>query len=218
LKKFFLSALMAVAALSASAEQPAGGLSLTPHASMGFAIASEKMLDTFDGYITAMVGVEATYKPTDLLGFSVGLDYGYGSTVKETRKVSGYEAEAYLTHYLLSVPVLAQLHFGQFAVKAGIQPGWVISPEGHSEWKSTEKNEYNISGSFNGKLKDEVNSFQCSIPVGICYSPSFPLQFDLRYNIPLTEYLKEEVANASNDHFKLGSIMLTVGYRFDFGR
>jgi len=210
MKKFFISAVMAIAALTASAQQPAGGLSLTPHFGMGYAIASEKILGTFNGYITAVAGVEATYKATDLFGVSLGFDYGYGSTFKETANKSlygvSYSGEAYFDHYLINIPVMAQLHFGQVAFKAGIQPGWVIAPKYHVD-------AHNGSTSASGKvdLDDNVNAFQLCVPVGITYSPTFPMQFDLRYSIPLNYY------DHPNDSFKLGTIMLTVGYRFDLG-
>jgi len=212
MKKFFISAVMAIAALSASAQQPAGGLSLTPYIGLGYAIASEKIVDEFDGYFTSVVGVEATYKATDLFGISLGFDYGYGQTSTKKETFGSTECEIYLNHYMINLPVMAQLHFGQFAIKAGIQPGWIISPEGHNDYKNS-----NMSGNYINNIKDYVKSFQMSVPVGICYSPNFPLQFDLRYSIPMSDYFDtSKFTDAKN--CKLGTIMLTVGYRFDLGR
>ena len=213
MKKFFLSAVLAIAALAASAQQPVGGISLTPHVGMGYAIASEKFANDFNGFVTACAGVEATYKPTKMFGISAGLDYGYGSTFTETQKFN-YENTSkkydhYMDHYFINLPVMAQLHFGQVALKAGIQPGWVIDPKHHVDWKD---GNYSANMNYNGQ--DDINTFQLSVPVGISYSPKFPLQFDLRYNIPVTGYMK----NTEGGNFNLGTIMLTVGYRFDLGR
>jgi len=217
MKKIFLSAVMAIAALAASAQQPVGGISLTPHLGVGYAIASPSLCDKYDGFISAVAGVEATYKATDLFGVSLGLDYGYGQSSSEEFKKGSIKVERYLTQYTFSVPVLAQVHFGQFAIKAGIQPGWIISPKAHFD--STIEEISNV-----GNIEDQVNSFQLSIPVGISYSPSFPLQFDLRYCLPLTDYLKDSAMKELSslgfnyENSKLGTIMLTVGYRFDLGK
>ena len=215
MKKFILSAVMAIAALSSYAQQPVGGISLTPHIGFGYAIASEKILDTFSGYITGVAGVEATYKATDMFGLSLGFDYGYGSTVTESYNKSAYgiktNGEAYFTHYMINIPVLAQLHFGQFAVKAGIQPGWTISPKFHAE-SSVSAEGTTINSKRDLDLDDDVNAFQLTVPVGISYTlNSLPLQFDLRYSIPVKSY-------DTDDTFKLGTIMLTAGYRFDLGK
>lgn len=219
MKKFFLSAVMAIAALAASAQQPAGGISLTPHFGMGYAIASPSLFDKYDGFFSAVAGVEATYKATDLFGVSLGLDYGFGQTPSEEYKNGSTNIERYVTQYTFAIPVLAQVHFGQFAIKAGVQPGWIISPKGHIDGTIDD-----VTTNNEGKIEDQINSFQLSIPVGISYSPSFPLQFDLRYCLPLTDYFKDstmkEVSSWGYDYknSKLGTIMLTVGYRFDLGR
>ena len=103
------------------------------------------------------------------------------------------------------MPVLANFYVTKgLALKAGIQPSFLVSA----------KNK--ISATLDGgsyketaDLKDELNSVDFSIPVGISYTFRMGLVLDLRYHIGCTDLLKDGDYKLTNR-----VATLTVGWRF----
>lgn len=105
----------------------------------------------------------------------------------------------------IDVPVLANFYVTKrLALKAGIQPSFLVGA----------KND--VTASVNGEshsekvdLKDELNTVDFSIPVGVAYTFKMGLVLDLRYHIGCTDLLK-------NGDYKLTNRVatLTVGWKF----
>jgi hypothetical protein len=95
-------------------------------------------------------------------------------------------------HYL-NIPILANYYVVKgLAVKAGIQPGFLVGAK------------------HDGKsFSDDCKKFDFSIPVGLSYEIS-NIVFDARYNIGLTKTAKgDNVEKTKNSVFQF-----TVGYKF----
>ncbi len=207
MKKFFLMAVMAVAALTASAQK--GEFHVTPHISLGYAHISNSELN-IDGFsadlsscVSGSVGADVEYMITDMFGLSAGVDYNYIQTLKATMKAGSSETDFYATYSYLNIPVLAQVHFGEgWAIKAGFQPMFMLDADLHADGKDS-----NISFFQKGSLKDHCESVAFAVPVGISYTFETPITVDLRCNIPVSNIDKE------GDNKMLG-VIATVGYRF----
>ena len=108
MKKIFMMAVMAVAALTANAQQEAGTFSLQPKVGLNVTKITGDGTKTKAGFAA---GVEGMYQAAEKFGVSAALMYSLQGT-----KYEG-EDKAYNMHYL-NIPILA--------VKAGIQPGFLV--------------------------------------------------------------------------------------------
>ena len=101
----------------------------------------------------------------------------------------------------LNVPILANYYVAPgLAIKAGVQPGFLLS----RKWKGEE----NIDGKwvkFDESGTDGLKKFDLSIPIGLSYEIS-DFVIDARYNLGLTKIV---------EHYdgKNSVIMLTLGYK-----
>ena len=107
--------------------------------------------------------------------------------------VAGFAAATYKRGMdYINIPILAQFYPAKgFAIKAGVQPGFLVraSYDGHS-------------------FSDACEKFDFSIPVGLSYEyESFV--FDARYNIGLTKTIKGAPEKTKNSVFQI-----TFGYKF----
>ena len=100
----------------------------------------------------------------------------------------------------LNVPILANYYiFDGLAVKAGIQPGFLLSGKAVAKGDGhTDKED--ISGALHGA--------DFAIPIGISYDCPFGIILEARYNIGVSNVLSTE-GTSRNSVFAL-----TVGYRF----
>ncbi len=196
MKKFIMMAVMAVAALTASAQK--GEFHITPHISLGYAHISNA--DDFESNISGIAGAEAEFMVTDAFGLSAGLDYEY---IRSLNKTSG-DAKMYFDYSYFNIPVLAQCHFGEgWAVKAGVQPMFLLTADRHIDGKTSDSHL-----AIEGSIKDRLENFMLAVPVGISYTFATPITVDLRCNIPTSNM------NKIGDKSKLLDIAVTVGYRF----
>lgn len=186
MKKFIMSAVMAIVALTASAQK--GEYNITPH--IGFGYTNMSKFEDLAGGIGGTVGVDFEYMMADQFGLSAGIDALYSESDKFN--------DAYFSYGFLNIPVLAQYHLGNFAVKAGLQPGFLIEADAHHDGVS-------VDG------KDGFNTFSLALPVGISYTFKTPITLDLRCAIPLTKQNKEDQPVGDS---KFTTVMLSVGYRF----
>lgn len=193
MKKIFISALMAVVALSANAQK---NITITPHIGFGIAYMSN-ITDDLRAGSGYLVGADAEYKVSDKFGVSAGVDYLYSDGDKAKYDVPGADWE-YYTYSYLNIPVLAQYHLGNFALKAGLQPSFTLTADYHHEGSKS--------------VKDEINTVNLSIPVGVAYNFKFPLTLELRYNYPLTRQNKNDIINGKDRHFQ--TVMVMAGWRF----
>jgi hypothetical protein len=154
------------------------------------------------------------------LGLVAGAEFGYHvieplaitGGLLVSMQGSGYKDQANLvkdyswTTTYLNIPILANYYIVKgLAVKAGIQPGFMLSSKVKFEqydegrWESIE----NTS-------KDGLKKFDLSIPLGLSYEIA-DFVIDARYNLGLTKVIDQN-ENISNGA-KNSVIMLTVGYK-----
>ncbi|WP_353158722.1 porin family protein [Myroides odoratus] len=106
------------------------------------------------------------------------------------------------TNYL-NIPVMAKYYVAEgFSIQAGPQLGFLVK----SELKTDLSNGYEKI-SVTSNIKSNTNKVDFGLNFGVAYDLSFGLFFDARYNLGLTDILK----NADGQHrvFQLG-----VGYKF----
>lgn len=194
MKKIFMVIAMAVAAITANAQQ----IRITPHLGLGWMHFSQPSGsdDVKNQGFAFLGGAEFEYYLTEKFGVSAGLDYVFSRSDKDKDSMYG-DDWMYYQHSYLNIPVLAQYHFGSLAVKAGVQPAFLISADYHDAKGDTHSE------------KDGYKSFSLSLPVGLSYDFKFPLTLDLRYAIPLTKQNKE-----GDFDVKQTTVALTFGYRF----
>jgi hypothetical protein len=199
MKKFFLIAVMAVISLSASAQKmrhSAGSITIQPMIgiSTGYLRGEYKSGSTTIKYEndearTGLgIGAEAEYyTTTPWLSVSAALLY----------QQQGWEmksASAYKCDYI-NIPVLANFYVAKgFALKIGLQPGFLVNAKAESV-----------------DNKDAFESFNLSMPIGLSYEFKNGITLDLRGTPGLTAINK----NSSSD-YKLRSdcSTLTIGYKF----
>lgn len=206
MKKFFMSAVMAIVALAASAQQQeAGTFSVMPRVGLGYTNISNLKKDvgiaigkseikSFSDYYTHIVGAEAKYQVNDIVGVSLGVDYNKFS-VSGSQSVDGVFNYDY-SFSTLAIPVLAQFNLGShFGVKCGIQPAFLLTAKENSDCD----------------IKEDCKKMLWTIPVGISWTFNTPLVLDLRYNIPLSHMDKVDF----QDNHTMNTVSITLGYRFD---
>lgn len=124
------------------------------------------------------LGVEGEYHFGRIFGLSAGLIYSQQGT-KEPNFPMGGNLTTYNKEKMdyLNVPILANVYIVKgFAVKAGIQPGFLIHD--------------NIDYYFDAKKVD------VSIPIGLAYE-CMNICLDARYNLGLTNVYKSTLNNDS---------------------
>ena len=185
MKKIFMMAVMAVAALTANAQQEAGTFSLQPKAGLNVSSLSG---DGFKAKAGFTAGVEGMYQATEKFGVSAAVMYSMqGAKVKNI--------DAKLNYGYINIPILANYYVVKgLAIKAGIQPGFMVSAKGKQGDTST-------------NIKDYCKKFDFTIPVGVSYEIA-NVVFDARYNFGLTKTVKDA------EKGKNGVFQFTVGYKF----
>ena len=164
-------------------------------------------LSTFTGDVTnnkmklgLVGGAEFGYYVADPFAVTVGaLVSMQGSGYKDTDVLKDKST----TFTYLNVPILANYYIiPGLAVKAGIQPGFLIAVK--NKWSDYEINKWR---DYDSTDKDGTKTFDLSIPLGLSYEFS-DFVVDARYNLG--------VANTSDfDHVSIKNsvIMLTLGYK-----
>lgn len=194
MKKFFSFAVAILASVSMFAQTEVGAISILPKVGVNLAtvtgdLKNKKMKVDFT------IGAEAAYQLTDALAVSGGLLYS-GQGVKQKHDD---ETETCNLSYL-NIPLLANYYVIKgLAVKAGIQPGFLLSAKEKDDNSSED-------------IKSRCNSFDFAIPVGLSYEIS-NVVIDARYNIGLTKIYKNEDGHKARD-YKNSVFQITVGYKF----
>lgn len=193
MKKFFLMAVMAVACLTANAQNSRhseGSFTIQPMIGIAAGTLSGTYSDfeisSKDPRAGLTIGAEAEYyTKTPWLSVSAALMYTQQGW--ET-KVNGKTYTQKLDY--INIPVLANFYVAKgFALKIGLQPGFLVSADDKSSFES----------------------FNLSMPIGLSYEFKNGITLDLRGTPGLTAVNK----NSSSD-WKLRSdcSTLTIGYKF----
>ena len=210
MKKIFMMAVMAVAALSANAQQEAGTFSIQPKAGLNVTTLTGDGWKAKAGFTA---GVEGMYQATEKFGVSLGVMYSMqGAKVKDDAVefandiLDAFDVDYKITDKVkynygyINIPILANYYVVKgLAIKAGIQPGFLVSAKCKI-------------GDASGNIKDGCKKFDFAIPVGVSYEIA-NVVIDARYNIGLTKTLKDfediKVEKCKNSVFQF-----TVGYKF----
>ena len=188
MKKLFLIAALMVATLSANAQQmfikPMVGADLTTFTGD---VEDTKMK------VGLVAGAEFGYNLSEQFGLTAGLLYSMqGSKYKDID-------DAQKCDYL-NIPIMANYYIiPGLAIKAGIQPGFLMSAK-HDDVD----------------IKDFYKSFDLSVPLGLSYEFS-DFVIDARYNLGVSNIVDKDLSKAAGDAKAHNSvIMLTVGYKIPF--
>lgn len=204
MKKFLSLVVALVASTSLFAQSEAGSFSLLPKVGYSMGDMSEVDMGSRDGFVA---GLEGIYQASDAFAVSAGLLYSQQGAFSKTEML-GAKVKHSLEFDYLNIPVLAQYYlFDGFAVKLGVQPGFLLSA------KSVDKSSGSVSGTETEDIKDKHNSFDFSIPVGASYEYS-NFVFDVRYNIGVTGVIKDEYLANDKKNPKHGVLQVTIGYKF----
>jgi opacity protein-like surface antigen len=225
MKKLMMIAAMMVATVTANAQFEPGTFSIQPKLG-GVAAWLSNMPNlpvstntTLDKTPVAgfVIGAEAEYQLTNMISLAAGVNYSLQGSAWEdyemkagSNKLELKDAKVELGY--VTIPVVANFYlFKGFAVKAGIQPGFLTN----AKTKATIKGEmegYNISSDIDEDMKDNCKKFDLSIPMGVSYQFKVPVTVDLRYNLGVTKVNKESVSGEKD--CKNNVVQLTVGYKF----
>ena len=226
MKKIIMMAVAAFMATAANAQFEKGTWSLQPFLGGGFStitnagdltLGGNKTLDkkTTSVYI---IGGEAEYQFANKFSAAAGINYtsqGCGWDDYNDGNVKYKDINLSLGY--IKIPIVANYYiFKGFAVKAGIQFGFLVSSKinFHAEGKSNFGDGVNRDTDIYTYVdyKDNFKKFDFSIPVGVSYQFKTPITIDARYQIGLTrlnKYTADGVKDSKNSVFTL-----TVGYKF----
>ncbi len=183
------------------------------------ASAQQMFIKPMVGGTLATVTGDGTSDAKMKIGLAAGAEFGYhlmdqfavtaGALVSMQgagTKDNDYYRDASTTLTYLNIPVLANYYIiPGLAVKAGIQPGFMLSAKAKGEeHTSAGWIDYDRSGT------DGFKKFDLSIPLGLSYEIS-DFVIDARYNLGLTN-----IIDSDNIKNKNSVIMLTVGYKIPF--
>lgn len=186
MKKLMMIVAMMVATLSANAQNEVGQITLKPMAGMTMST----ITDDSDAKmkIGLVAGAEAEYGVAENFGITAGLLY--------SMQGCKYDGDLKMNLEYLNIPILANYYvMPGLAIKAGIQPGFLMSAKYSKDGNSLD-------------VKDDCETVDISIPVGASYEfDNFVV--DARYNFGLTKGNKH-----GDDSQKNSVFMLTIGYKF----
>jgi hypothetical protein len=232
MKRFMMMAVAALmATVSAHAQFEKGTWSLQPYAGgVLSSITNVGALDMGEGLtlkkkmaVGSIIGGEAEYQFTDRFSAAAGINYTTQGCawkdfeywegpikvkIKNQNDILGY----------LKVPIVANYYiFKGFAIKAGVQFGFMLSSKFYAHGKANMdvfedgvNREVDLYGTVD--MKDLYKKFDFSIPVGVSYQFKVPVTIDARYQIGLTKLNKIEIPGEKNS--KNSVFTLTVGYKF----
>lgn len=214
MKKMMMIAVMAVACLTASAQNEVGQLTLQPKIGMNITNISGAEIETganstenANFMIDFAVGVEAEYGLTEKFSLAAGILYSrQGCDFGELKSTDGYNTIGWDKNQdklgYLNIPIVANYYLAKgFAIKAGIQPGFLLSAKRKIDG-------IGITPSEDIDFKDACNSFDLSIPLGLSYETD-NVVIDGRYNLGVTKINKD-----GDDSMKNSVIQFTIGYKF----
>jgi len=215
MKKLIMMAVAAMMATTSIHAQSAGEMYIKPMVGATMSKIAGKDVEGSKFRFGFTGGAEFGYQIADPFALTAGVVVAMqGSNYKDDQFVKDKKAK---TTYL-NVPILANFYVVRgLAIKAGIQPGFLLSAkDSGSEYLISAKDsgsEYyeNAWHSYEDTSKDGLNKFDLSIPVGLSYEFS-DFVIDARYNIGLTKVMKDtdliKAPSARNSVF-----MLTLGYK-----
>lgn len=196
MKKLMMIAAMMLMSVGAFAQE-AGQMYIKPMVGATFSTVTSS--DDAKMKLGLVGGAEFGYNVSDAFAVTAGALYSMqGAKAKDSEVMKDIST----TMTYINVPVLANYYIiPGLAVKAGIQPGFLVS----AKMKYTAGgHDYDYSGT------DGYKKVDISIPLGVSYEFS-DFVIDARYNLGLTK-----IADSDESKSKNSVIMLTIGYKIPF--
>lgn len=224
MKKLLIMAVVILSSANSFAQQPAGTFTLAPKVGMNIANLTDMDTQIFGFKLSSKpriglaAGVEAEYQISNLFSVSAGVMYsmqGVKFSENVTIPILG-ELSVKATGKLdyINIPIIANVYVWKgLAVKLGIQPGFNIAS------KFDVKTNSNIANLDDFDIKEGIQSFDLSIPIGISYEYA-NIVLDARYNWGVTNVSTDKSLNTIIDQFlhekkpKNSVFQITLGYKF----
>ena len=169
--------------VSMNAQNEVGQISIAPVA--GINISTITNWDDSKAKVGFVGGAVAEYGVAEKVGVSAGVLFsmqGCGWKDSDFKQKNNY----------LNIPIMCNYYvYKGLAVKAGVQPGFLLS----AKMGDTD-------------VKKDMKKFDFAIPVGVSYE-YMNIVLDARYNIGLTKINKEDGDSMKNSVFQI-----TLGYKF----
>jgi len=217
MKKMMMIVAMAVCSLAANAQNEVGQLTLQPKIGINLAWLSDTEVptsatDTESGKVMGdfALGVEAEYGLTEKFSVAAGILYSRQGTNFGEYKLYGGPGGSVSSGWdkyednlgYLNIPIVANYYFAKgWAVKAGIQPGFLLSAK-------VKRDGLGLTPNLDEDIKSDLKTFDLSIPLGISYETN-NFVIDGRYNLGLTKVNKD-----GDNSVKNNVIQFTFGYKF----
>lgn len=194
MKKTLLAIVFAAFAFTANAQSEAGSMFIKPMAggtltTLTGDVDHAKMKFGFVG------GAEFIYQLSDQFALSGGALY-----TMQGAKQDYTDIKVNLDY--LNIPLLANYYVAPgLAIKAGLQPGFLMSAKAKADDVEVD-------------MKDGLKSFELAIPIGVSYEFD-DFVIDARYNFGVTNINKDDASSGWESTGKAHNsvIMLTVGYK-----
>ena len=205
MKKLFFVLSTMLFSVGAFAQHEVGSLTIQPK--VGLNIANYTNSNGTDSRIGLAIGAEFESQITNRFSLSVGALYSMqGAKIATIDASTGINVKTTFKTDYINIPIMANVYVVQgLALKAGIQPGINVNASYSASAQGV---------TVSGKLSDvgvgvNVNTLDFAIPVGLSYEyKNFVI--DGRYNIGLTEVVKDDIDKSKNSVFQF-----TVGYKFN---
>ena len=205
MKKLFFVLSTMLFSVGAFAQHEVGSLTIQPK--VGLNIANYTNSNGTDSRIGLAIGAEFESQITNRFSLSVGALYSMqGAKIATVDASTGINVKTTFKTDYINIPIMANVYVVQgLALKAGIQPGINVNASYSASAQGV---------TVSGKLSDvgvgvNVKTLDFAIPVGLSYEyKNFVI--DGRYNIGLTEVVKDDIDKSKNSVFQF-----TVGYKFN---
>ena len=173
--------------LSVSAQHATGSVSVIPKVGLNLANLAGDVSDN-SIKLGLVAGADVMYQVSPLVGLSGGLYYS----------MQGCEGsgDTKLNIDELNIPLLANFYVApNFALKVGLQPGFIMSAEAKND-------------NYSVDMKDSMQSIELCVPIGASYEYE-DFVFDARYNLGISKINKNDGSTRNS------VIQFTIGYKFD---
>lgn len=189
MKKFFAVAAAMLLSVASFAQTEAGKFFVMPKVGVNMATVTKTTDSKMRVGIAA--GLGAGYQLSDKSAITA--DFLYSQ-----QGVKANEGDGTCKFDYINIPILANYYVAPgLAIKAGVQPAFVVSSKADV-------------GGVEFDWKDNMSSFELSIPVGISYEFS-NIVLDARYNVGVTKVFKSSTNREGNNNV----IQITLGYKLD---
>ena len=198
MKKLMILAVMAIASLTANAQQEVGTWSVTPKVGVNLATITDA--DDASFKFGLMAGADLHYQLTDKFAVSAGLFYSMQGAKEKINFLGETVKYTYNLDYV-NIPILANYYvIPGLAIKLGLQPAFNVKHKvkGESHGNSSETD------------IEHFKSFDLAIPIGASYQFG-DFVVDARYNFGLTKIWDYEGSSSKNS-----VIQFTFGYIIPF--